>query len=132
MPAMKYLSPEWEAEAARRLRGQFTPEQIKNLTVSMLTLFRNCPDGRERALYYKIEDGVFTDISIREAPLPAAQFVISGEYTTFVKIIHGEIGSRTALMNGKLRLTGNMVKALSLAPIVERFTKIIAEITCEY
>ncbi len=132
MPAMKYLSPEWEAEAARRLRGQFTPEQIKNLTVSMLTLFRNCPDGRERALYYKIEDGVFTDISIREAPLPPAQFVISGEYTTFVSIIHGEIGSRTALMNGKLRLTGNMVKALSLASIVERFTKIIAEITCEY
>jgi hypothetical protein len=35
-------------------------------------------------------------------------------------------------MNGKLRLTGNMVKALSLASIVDRFNKILSEIPCEY
>jgi len=105
---------------------------MKFLTSSMTTLYHHCPDGKERALYYKIENGVFTDISVREAPLPQAEFVISGDYDTFAKISRAEIGSRSALMNGKLRLTGNMVKALSLASIVDRFNKILSDIPCEY
>ena len=92
MTALKYLSPEWTAEAAKRLREQLTPESMKNLTSSMITLYHHCPDGKERALYYKIENGVFTDISVREAPMPQAEFVISGDYETFAKISRAEIG----------------------------------------
>lgn len=132
MPALKYLSSEWTAEAEKRLRSQLTPESMKNMTSSMLTVYHNCPDGRERALYYKIENGIFTDISVRQAPLPEAEFIISGDYDTFAKISRAELGSRSALMSGKLRLTGNMVKALSLASIVDRFNKILSEISCEY
>jgi putative sterol carrier protein len=132
MPALKYLSSEWTAEAQKRLRSQLTPESLKNLTSSMLTVYHNCPDGQERALYYKIEDGVFTDISVRQDPMPEAEFIISGDYETFAKISRAELGSRSALMNRKLRLTGNMVKALSLASIVDRFNKILSEIPCEY
>ncbi len=132
MPALKYLSPEWTAEAEKRLRSQLTPESMKNMTSSMLTVYKDCPDGQERALYYKIENGVFTDISVRQEPLPEAEFIISGDYETFAKISRAELGSRSALMSGKLRLTGNMVKALSLASIVDRFNKILSEISCEY
>jgi putative sterol carrier protein len=132
MPDLKYLSPEWTAEAAKRLRDQLTPEQMKNLTSSMLTIYHNCPDGKDRALYYAIENGVFTDISIRQEPWPEVEFVISGDYEVFAKISRAEIGSRSALMKGQLRLQGNMVKALSLASIVDRFNKILAEIPCEY
>lgn len=132
MPAIKYLSPEWTAEAQQRLRSQLDPETMKHLTSSMLTVYHHCPDGQDRALYYKIEDGVFTDISVRGEPFPEAEFVISGDYETFAKISRAELGSRSALMSGKLRLTGNMVKALSLASIVDRFNKVLAEIPCEY
>jgi putative sterol carrier protein len=132
MPAIKYLSPEWTAEAAGRLRSQLTPEQMKNLTSSMLTIYHNCPDGQERALYYRIENGTFTEISVRQEPFPQVEFIISGDYEVFAKISRAEIGSRSALMNGKLRLKGNMVKALSLASIVDRFNKILSEIPCEY
>ena len=129
---IKYLSPEWTAEAETRLRAQLTPEMMKNLTSSMLTIYHNCPDGVDRALYYKLEDGVFTDISVREEPFPPAEFIISGDYDTFAKISRAEMGSRSALMSGKLKLQGNMVKALSLASIVDRFNKILSEIECEY
>ena len=132
MPDLTYLSPEWAAEAAKRLRNQLTPEQMKHVTSSMLTVYYQCPDGKERALYYALEKGVFTDISVREAPWPEAEFVISGDYDTFAKISRAEIGSRAALMTGKLRLQGNMVKALSLATLVDRFNKIISEIPCQY
>ena len=132
MSSLKYLSPEWTVEAAKRLRSQLTPEQMKNLTSSMLTIYHNCPDGKERALYYAIKDGIFTDISVREAPWPEVEFVISGDYDTFAKISRAEMGSRSALMTGKLRLQGNMVKALSLASIVDRFNKVLSEIQCDY
>jgi len=129
---IKYLSPEWTAEAESRLRAQLTPEMMKNLTSSMLTIYHNCPDGIDRALYYKLEDGVFNDISVREQPFPPAEFIISGDYDTFAKISRAELGSRSALMGGKLKLQGNMVKALSLASIVDRFNKILSTIECEY
>jgi len=132
MPGLQYLSPEWAAEAASRLRGQLTPEQMKNLSSSMLTIYHNCPDGKERALYYASDKGVFTEISVREEPWPEVEFIISGDYETFAKISRAEIGSRSALMSGKLRLQGNMVKALSLASIVDRFNKILSEIPCVY
>jgi hypothetical protein len=132
MPNLKYLSPEWTAEASSRLRTQLTPEQMKFLTSSMLTIYHNCPDGIDRALYYAIKDGTFTDISVRLEPFPEVEFVISGDYEVFAKISRAEIGSRSALMSGKLRLQGNMVKALSLASIVDRFNKILSEIPCDY
>jgi len=99
---------------------------------SMLTVYHNCPDGKERALYYKIQDGVFQDVSVREGDLPEAEFIISGDYDTFAKISRAELGSRSALMGGKLRLKGNMVKALSLASIVDRLNKVLSTIECEY
>jgi putative sterol carrier protein len=132
MPPIKYLSPEWTAEAQQRLRSQLDPETMKHLTSSMLTVYHHCPGGQDRALYYKIEDGIFTDISVRQEPFPEAEFIISGDYETFAKISRAELGSRSALMTGKLRLTGNMVKALSLASIVDRFNKVLSEIPCEY
>jgi putative sterol carrier protein len=130
--SIKYLSPEWTAEAESRLRSQLTPEMMKNLTSSMVTLYTNCPDGKDKALYYKLDNGIFTEISVREAPFPEAEFVISGDYDVFAKISRAELGSRSALMTGKLRLQGNMVKALSLASIVDRFNKVLSEIECEY
>jgi putative sterol carrier protein len=132
MSTLKYLSPEWADEAEKRLRDQLSPDQMKHLTSSMLTIYHNCPDGQERALYYVIENGTFTDISICQEPWPEAEFIISGDYEIFAKISRAEIGSRSALMKGQLRLKGNMVKALSLASIVDRFNKILAEIPCEY
>ena len=132
MPAIKYLSPEWTAEANKLLREQLTAAEMKFTTSSMLSLYHNCPDGKDRALYFKIENGIFTDISVREHPLPQAEFVISGDYETFAKITRTQLDSRVALLSGKLRLNGNMIKALMLTPIVDRFNKILSGIPCEY
>jgi putative sterol carrier protein len=132
MTTFKYLSPEWANEAQERLRKQLSPDMMKKLTSSMLTLYQHCPDGKDKALFYKIKDGVFEEVSLREGNFPEAEFVISGDYDTFAKISKAEIGSRSALMGGKLRLKGNMVKALSLASIVDRLNKVLCEIPCEY
>ncbi len=132
MEKFKYISPEWAAEAFRRLRQELTAEKMKFVTSSMITLNTNCPDGKDRAVYYRFVDGVVNEVSIREGELPEAEFTIAGDYETFAKISRAEMGSRSALMSGKLRLRGNMVKALSLAAVVDRMNKVLATIPAEY
>ncbi len=132
MTPLQYLSPDWAFEAQKQLREQLTPEIMKYVTSSMVTVYSNCPDGNDRALFYKIVDGVFQEVSVSVGEIPNAEFIITGDYDTFAKISRAELGSRSALMSGKLKLKGNMVKALSLASIVDRLNKVLSEIPCEY
>ncbi len=132
MQTYPYLSPEWTQEGFRRLREELTPEKMKHVTSSMLTLYRDCPDGKDRALYYRFIDGSIEELSIREGDMPEAEFRITGDYETFARISRAELGSRAALMTGKLHLGGNMVKALSLAAVVDRMNKVLATVPTEY
>lgn len=132
MAPLQYLSPDWAFEAQKQLREQLTPEIMKYVTSSMVTVYSHCPDGKDRALFYKIVDGVFQEVSVSVGDIPNAEFIITGDYDTFAKISRAELGSRSALMSGKLKLKGNMVKALSLASIVDRLNKVLSEIPCEY
>jgi putative sterol carrier protein len=128
----KYLSPEWAEEVKRRASETLTPERMKHITSSMLTVNRNCPDGADRAIYYEIVDGVVTGVSVREGDLPKAEFTITADYQLFVKISKAEMKARAALMSGKMRLKGPLVKALRLSPLVDRLNEVIATIPTEY
>jgi putative sterol carrier protein len=132
MQKFKYLSPEWAAEATRRLKADLTPEKMKHLTSSMLTVYTNCPDGQDRALYYSITDGVVDEVFIQEGEFPQAEFTITADYETFARISRAELKARRALMSGKMTLKGNLVKALSLAPVVDRLNEVLATIPTEY
>jgi putative sterol carrier protein len=132
METFKYLSNGWTQEAHRRLRAELTAEKMKFVTSSMVTFYQNCPDGIDRALYYRFVEGIIDEVSVIEGSPPEAEFRISGDYETFAKISRAEMGSRSALMSGKLKLAGNMVKALSLASVVDRMNKVLATIPTEY
>lgn len=132
MEKFKYLSPEWTQEAFHRLRAELTAEKMKFVTSSMLTVYTHCPDGKDRSLYYRFVDGIIEDVSVRVEEMPEAEFRITGDYEVFAQISRAELGSRSALMTGKLKLQGNMVKALSLASVVDRMNKVLATIPTEY
>jgi putative sterol carrier protein len=132
MAEFKYLSPEWAEEAARRLQEDLTPEKMKHLTSSMITLYTNCPDGADHAVYYRVVDGVVEEVSLHEGALPEAEFTITGDYETFARISRAELKARAALMSGKLTLKGNLVKALRLSPVVDRLNEVLATIPTEY
>jgi len=132
MEKFMYITPEWAEEAQRRLEEQLSADKMKYVSSSMLTIYHNCPDGVDRALYYKFVDGIIDEVSIQEGEFPEAEFRIMGDYETFAKISRAEMGARSALMSGKLRLKGNMVKALSLASVVDRMNRVLATIPTEY
>jgi putative sterol carrier protein len=127
-----YLSPEWTQEAYRRLREKLTAEKMKYVTSSMVTHYKHCPDGKERSLYYKFVKGIIEELSLLEGKPPKAEFIISGDYQVFASISRAELGSRTALMTGKLHLKGSMVKALGLSAVVDRMNKVLATIPTDY
>jgi putative sterol carrier protein len=132
MKSFEYLSPEWAQEATHRLQQDLTPEKMKHLTSSMLTVYTNCPDGADRAVYYRLEDGVVQEVSTREGELPQAEFTITSDYETFARISQAELKARAALMSGKMTLKGNLVKALRLAPVVDRLNEVLATIPTDY
>ncbi|HSJ58209.1 MAG TPA: SCP2 sterol-binding domain-containing protein [Anaerolineae bacterium] len=127
-----YLSPAWVAEAGRRLCAELTPEMLKRLTSSMLTVYTACPDGADRALYYNVVDGVVTELSLEEGTPRDAEFTITADYDTFARISRAELKARAALMSGKMTLKGNLVKALRLAPVVDRLNEVLATIPTVY
>jgi putative sterol carrier protein len=128
----KYLSPEWATEATRRLQEDLTPEKMKHLTSSMLTVYTHCPDGIDRAVYYRVVDGVVEEVSLQEGELAPAEFTITADYNTFARISQAELKARAALMSGKMTLKGNLVKALRLAPVVDRLNEVLATIPTEF
>ena len=132
MNEFKYLSSQWAEEAARRLKADLTPEKMKFLTSSMVTIYSNCPDGQSRAVFYGVVGGVVEEVSLHVGELPQAEFIISGDYETFASISRAELKARSALMSGKLTLKGNLVKALRLAPVVDRLNEVLATIPTEY
>lgn len=128
-----YLSPQWRDEAEKRLATELPPERMNFVTSSMSNIYRNCPpDGSEKYLFFQFVDGKFAEIQVGTGQPPKAEFAISGDYQTFAKITRGELGAQKALMTMKLKLKGNMVKALKLASLADRLNKVLATIPTEY
>ena len=128
----KYLSPEWAEEVVKRVNEKLTPEKMRHTTSSMLTVNTNCPDGKDRAVYYEIVDGVIKELSIKEGEMPKAEFTITADYQLFARISRAELKARRALMSGKMKLKGPLVKALKLSPLVDQLNEVIATIPAEY
>jgi putative sterol carrier protein len=129
---VRYMSPEWAREVEKRLQAELSPEKMKRLTSSMSNIYLQCPDGKTKYLIFRFEEGKLAEFSLGEGDPPEAEFRITGNYETFAKISRAELGSQRALMSGKLKLKGNMVKALKLASIADRVNKIIATVEAEY
>lgn len=127
-----YLSPEWAAEAQKRLGTELPPEKMNNITTSMSNIYRNCPDRKDRYFFVQAENGVVTKVEVGDGEPPKAEFMITGDYDTFAKISSAQMSSQRALMTGKLKVRGNMAKALKLAAVADRLNKVLSQIPTNY
>lgn len=128
----KYLDPAWTLEARKRLESALDPEKMNGITTSMADIYELCPDGKSRWLFVQCEGGKLARFDVGEGEAPEAEFRIIGSYDTFAAISKGELGSQKALMTGKLKLKGNMAKALRLAPLADRINKVLSTIPSAY
>lgn len=130
---LAYLSPEWAAEALKRLKAEIPPEKMNKISTSMSNIYQNCPDKQERYLYIQADDGGVTRVDVGPAAeAPKAEFTITGDYDVFARISRAELSSQRALMTGKLKVRGNMAKALKLASLADRINKVLSQIPATY
>ena len=127
-----YLSPSWRDEAFKRLQAELTPEKMNKVTTSMSNIYKNCPGGGEMFLFVEYKEGKVTRVETGTGEPPKGEFLIIGDYATFAKISRAELGSQRALMTGKIKLKGNLTKALRLAAVADRLNKVLSTIPTQY
>ena len=136
MANLRYLSQEWMDEVISRVTSSLTAEEMKKVSSSMVNILNNCPDGKVHYMYFRFEEGLLAEALVGtdddEVASRDAEFKIIRDYDVFVKISKAELGARTALMRNKIKLKGNMVKALRLSSVVDKLNKIIATVPTDY
>jgi putative sterol carrier protein len=109
----KFLSQEW-LDLQKDLAQAF-PER-PGATAHMQYKITGAPDG-DVSFYTVIENGKIVENSIGEDA--AAEFTMAVTYDDFVKTSKGELDANAAFMQGRLKVTGNMGKLMSLMPLTQ-------------
>jgi putative sterol carrier protein len=110
---VKYLSQEW-LDLQREL-GQAFPDR-PGATARMQYLITGAPEG-DVSYYQVIDDGKIVESSLGTDP--AAEFTLAQSYDDAVKITKGELDANAAFMQGRIKVTGNMGKLMSLMPLTQ-------------
>ena len=109
----KYLSQEW-MERAKELAQEF-PEK-PGASARMQTVVTGGPEGDVK-YYTVIENGKTLEQTLGEDP--EAEFTMTSTYDDSVKIAKGELDANAAFMQGRMKVTGNMGKLMSLMPLTQ-------------
>lgn len=107
----KYLSQEWLDETRKMAEGQ--PER-PGASARMQYVVTGTPEG-DVEYYWVLENGKILESS--RGHLDDAEVTLTTGYDDAVKIQKGELDANAAFMQGKVKVTGNMAKVMSLLPI---------------
>jgi putative sterol carrier protein len=110
----KYLSQEW-METAKSLAQDF-PE-TPGASVRMQQVVTGGPEGDVK-YYTVIENGKTVEQTLGEDP--QAEVTLTNSYDDAVKIMKGELDANAAFMQGRVKVTGNMAKIMSLIPLTAK------------
>jgi putative sterol carrier protein len=109
----KFLSQEW-LDLQKEL-GQAFPER-PGATARMQYKVTGTPDG-DVTFHTVIENGKMLENALGDDP--QAEFTIAVAYDDFVKTSKGELDANAAFMQGRLKVTGNMGKLMTLMPLTQ-------------
>lgn len=110
----KYLTQEWLDESKRLAEDQ--PER-PGASARMQYVVTGVPNEGDVSYYWVLEDGKILESTIGE--LADADFTITTTYDDSKKIQDGELDANAAFMQGRMKVTGNMGKLMSLMPLTQ-------------
>jgi len=109
----KYLSQEWLDEG-KELAQEF-PER-PGATARMQYVVTGGPEGDVK-YYQVIDNGKMIESKLGEDA--DAEFTLTLTYDDSVKVQKGELDANAAFMQGRMKVTGNMGKLMSLMPLTQ-------------
>jgi alkyl sulfatase BDS1-like metallo-beta-lactamase superfamily hydrolase len=107
----KWLSQEWLDVSRKMAEGQ--PER-PGASARMQYVVTGAPDG-DIEYYWILENGKLMESKLGH--LEDAEVTLTTAYPDAMKIQKGELDANAAFMQGKVKVTGNMAKVMSLLPI---------------
>jgi len=108
----KYLTQEWHDEF-KRMSNDTQPER-PGVNARMQQVVTAGPEG-DVTYYWVIQDGKLIESSLGE--LADAEFTMTMAWDDSVKVQKGDLDANAAFMQGKMKVSGNMAKLLSLLPL---------------
>jgi putative sterol carrier protein len=109
----KFLSQEWMDQSAALAVDQ--PER-PGASARMQYVVTGGPDG-DIKYYWILENGKLQESKLGE--LSDSDFTMTSTYEDSVKIQKGELDPNAAFMQGRMKVTGNMGKLMSLMPLTQ-------------
>src|SRR5947209_14652519 len=108
-----YLTQEW-LDAQRDLAQEFS--ERPGSTARMQYHVKDGPDG-DIQYYWVVENGKLLEAQLGDDP--DAEFTLTLSYDDSVKIQNGDLDPNAAFMQGRMKVTGNMGKLMSLLPLTQ-------------
>ncbi len=128
--AVKFLTEEWASTMTDALNNS---EEFKQAAsgqqVTLQQVVTDTPDGGEAKYFFKLADGN-AQVGLGEAS--DAEATITQNYETAVAIVKQELNAQNAFMQGKLKISGNMMKLMQLQGVFNAMPKAAEGIDVEY
>lgn len=107
----KWLTQDWFDETRKMAESQ--PER-PGASARMQYVVTGGPDG-DISYFWVLENGKIVQSEL--GTLADAEVTLTTAYPDALKIQKGELDANAAFMQGKVKVTGNMAKVMSLLPI---------------
>lgn len=107
----KWLTQEWLDQTKELAQGQ--PER-PGASARMQYVVTGGPQGEVR-YYWDLENGKLADAKLGDVADP--EVTLTQSYDDALKIQKGELDPNAAFMQGRMKVTGNMGKLMSLMPL---------------
>jgi putative sterol carrier protein len=121
----KWLTQDWFDETRKMAESQ--PDR-PGASARMQYVVTGGPDG-DISYFWVLENGKITQSEL--GTLDDAEVTLTTAYPDALKIQKGELDANAAFMQGKVKVTGNMAKVMSLLPITNapEYKQLQAEIS---
>lgn len=127
--AVKFLSEEWASAMTEALNSS---DEFKSAagsqSVKLQQVVTDAPDG-ETKYYFTLDNGQ-AEVSLGE--LSDAEATLTQNYETAVAITKQELNPQNAFMQGKLKISGNMMKLMQLQGVFNAMPKAASSVDVEY
>ena len=128
--AVKFLTEEWAQTMTDALNSS---DEFKSAAAGQQVVLQqvvtDTPDGGETKYFFKLADGE-AQVGLGEAS--DAEATITQNYETAVAIVKQELNAQNAFMQGKLKISGNMMKLMQLQGVFNAMPKAAKGIDVEY
>ncbi|HZJ52345.1 MAG TPA: SCP2 sterol-binding domain-containing protein [Actinomycetota bacterium] len=126
---VKFLSQEWaeQISAALNSSAEFRSAATSK-GMGLQQVVKDAPEGEIR-YYFALENG---DASIALGELTNPDATVEQSYETAVAMSRGEIGASQAFMQGKLKISGNMMKLMQLQDVLGAMPAAVESVPVDY